>query len=334
MLQLVAPKTFKVSSPVLTDLAGRDAAYVFIKGTFDLQGRLVSDDEQVPLMAGEVFAGEPDKTELLVPSDITLGKPGTDVLLNAVAWPSQDSAKRNTGEVSLQVGSLEKTIRVFGERIWEHSLWRTRISDPQPFESLPLKWENAFGGSDAVSPEKFEARNPVGRGFFSTEHRRVPEGSRLPNLEYPSALIASWTDLPQPAGFGPIACHWQPRLGYAGTYDEVWQKTRAPRLPKNFDARFFCAAPSDQIVAEHLVGGEEVAITGAHKNDTVHFSLPQWEHDVAYRFGDHTENKTGKVETVSIDLEKDRLVMVWATSFICDQRALKIKEVSIRSTAR
>ena len=35
-----------------------------------------------------------------------------------------------------------------------------------------------------------------------------------------------------PQGFGFIAPHWEPRVGFAGTYDEAWQKNRAPHLPK------------------------------------------------------------------------------------------------------
>jgi hypothetical protein len=54
---------------------------------------------------------------------------------------------------------------------------------------------------------------------------------------------------PSPAGFGPIACHWQPRVGFAGTYGDAWVANRLPLLPDDFDDRFFQSAPG---ISNHL----------------------------------------------------------------------------------
>lgn len=36
---------------------------------------------------------------------------------------------------------------------------------------------------------------------------------------------------------------WQPRLRYAGTYDQHWMDERLPFLPEDFDLRYFQSAP-------------------------------------------------------------------------------------------
>ena len=45
------------------------------------------------------------------------------------------------------------------------------------------------------------------------------------------------------AAFGPVGRHWEPRVRYAGTYDDRWTEDRMPLLPKDFDDRFHNAAP-------------------------------------------------------------------------------------------
>src|SRR5919108_183167 len=85
----------------------------------------------------------------------------------------------------------------------------------------PLVWERAFGGTD-VTPKgpTAEPRNPVGAGFRAPDGQKPLAGMPLPNLEDPFAPISSWKDRPAPACFAPIAENWQPRLSYAGTYDD------------------------------------------------------------------------------------------------------------------
>src|SRR5207302_3596070 len=56
-------------------------------------------------------------------------------------------------------------------------------------------------------------------------------GQRVPNVEYPKSLI-SWKQ-PRPAGFGPIARDWVPRVEFAGTYDEKWEQERLPLLARS-----------------------------------------------------------------------------------------------------
>src|SRR6185312_7848826 len=120
-----------------------------------------------------------------------------------------------------------------------------RVSDPEPFDTIPLIYERAFGGWDRRSEDanehRCEMRNPAGVGFRDRS-LGGDDDLVLPNLEHPDHPFRSYGDAPPPAGFGFIAPNWQPRLALAGTFDVAWDRTRKPLLPKDFDRRFFNAA--------------------------------------------------------------------------------------------
>jgi hypothetical protein len=163
-------------------------------------------------------------------------------------------------------------------------LLSTGMSEPEEFTRLPLTFENAFGGRDAthkdVSLHGWEPRNPVGKGFRvngtnETEKNKALDGWPLPNLEDPACLIRSWKDKPAPAAPGFVCRSWQPRVGFAGTYDEAWMKKRCPILPVDFDNRFFSAAPAGQVCPGYLQGGESVTLTHVTPEGRLSFALPR-----------------------------------------------------------
>ncbi len=70
----------------------------------------------------------------------------------------------------MRVGTvINKRLRVFGDRYWEKGRFGLRMTEPEPFENMPIIYERAFGGIDeqASTPEQLimEERNPVGTGF-------------------------------------------------------------------------------------------------------------------------------------------------------------------------
>jgi hypothetical protein len=59
--------------------------------------------------------------------------------------------------------------------------------------------------------------------------------------------IDPWQDpftRPEPVDFGPLEPSWQPRLRFAGAYDEVERESRHPRLRGDFDYRFYQVSTS------------------------------------------------------------------------------------------
>ena len=268
MLQFVNETGLAGTIFLSPDPDGVDTAYAVVKGTFALDGLAAWGEprpaaEQLPMMPAPEHYGDPATTSVRVPSDLSLVKPATDVLLVGHAhapgaWPVPSV------DVALAAGPLRKHVRVVGDRVWERGGVGYAMTPPASFERMPLVWERAYGGVDSVAGEpRAEARNPVGTGFRDAASELAMDGVALPNLEDPRQPIGSWKEQPAPACFAPLGAHWEPRRSYAGTYDERWQAQRAPYLPTDFDPRFFQLAPPDLIAPGYLQGGEPVEVHGA-----------------------------------------------------------------------
>jgi hypothetical protein len=314
------------------DPDGVDTVYAVVKGTFALGGlaewgEALPAAEQLPVAMAPVHHGEPDASSIRVPSDVGLEKPGTDVLLVGHAyapgaWPVEQA------DVALAAGPVRRHVRVLGDRVWSGAAGET-IPRPAPFERLPLVWERAFGGTDVVDgTPQGELRNPVGTGFRAPDGDRPPDGVRLPNLEDPAHPILSPKDRPPPACFAPVAAHWEPRRSFAGTYDDAWQRERAPYLPTDFDPRFFQLAPPELVVPGFLQGGDPVEVLGARPGGhPLRFRLPAVRVTVAYALDAGTEARTANLDTVLVEPDEMRVVVTWRAALPCDKRALRVREV-------
>ena len=314
----------------MPDPEGIDTMFCIVKATFLLQEQPVLAPEQLPVSFEDQYVGEPGQSSFLKPSDVAQMKPSTDILLIGSAHAPQGSPVRQM-DVSLSVGPVSRTIRVFGDRVWYQGMGSYAMTAPAPFTVMPLTWERAFGGVDWTNGGQIqwhaENRNPVGTGFRVSNGQKKVEGMRVPNLEDPRDLISSIHDRPAPANFGPICAHWEPRRNYAGTYDAAWQKTRAPYLPKDFDSRFFHLAPPELIAPAHLQGGEPVQIFGATPSGVLRFYLPQVRIRSAFRIERNNNVRPAVLDTVILEPDAGRLIMLWKSSFRCDKQALRVREI-------
>jgi len=330
MLQFKNRTPFSGTILVLPDPDGVDTLYAIVKATFVLGEGVVVADKQAPVRQKDEFLGEPGQSSIKAAGDVALTKSGTDVLLVGTAYvPAGKPASQV--DVGFALGPVRKTVRVFGDRVWQSGIVGARISSPQPFERMPLVWERAFGGTDQTTGDPAvlhaENRNPVGSGFRLGNGQRKLEGLKLPNLEDPKQLIAAWKDRPKPAGFAPLCPHWEPRRTYAGTYDEAWQKQRAPYLPSDFDTRFFQLAPPDQVAPGYLRGGEPAEILGATPSGSLRFQLPAYHVQITCRLNNREQLRPADLDTVLVEPDESRLVMVWRAAFPCDKKALRVREV-------
>lgn len=127
--------------------------------------------------------------------------------------------------ISLQIGHIEKSLMVFGDRHWVRTGDRLTISEPATFTRMVLGWSRAFGGTEIVEidEESFidvaDPVNPVGRGFNYlpqieqiSEVMKCPAGYPrfnakrvLPNIEDASKLISNADDAPLPACWAPCS---------------------------------------------------------------------------------------------------------------------------------
>ena len=330
MLQLDNQTPFKATIALLPDRFGIDTLYVIIKATVTLRPGLALAETQVPLTMADEYYGDPSASSLRIASEMHIGKAGTDVILNGSAWaPGGRPTPRS--QVGVAVGGRQKIILVSGDRVWKGG----QPSDPQPFESIPLVWERAFGGVHRRGDQVLaEERNPVGCGFAGGRSTSDMEGLALPNLEDPSAPLQQIGQSPAPACLAPIAPSWLPRRQFAGTYDERWQRGRAPYLPDDFDPRFFQCACPEFAFDRFLQPGEQVQVVGALPDGPIAFTVPESHLSVAVTIEGSMQRPPANLETLLIEPDDNRACFTWRASVPCDRRALKVQTIVVSRAGR
>jgi hypothetical protein len=254
---------FVLEPQLLVDRDGEKLC-AMVKGTFELVGWTSGVDGTGALVVAppgrrrglrpaDVPWGEPERSSVLYPGDYALRKPGTDVVVVAKGHAPGGRPAPHF-DVGVRVGALGKSLRVHGLRVWERG--GSGISTARPVTEVELRYELAWGGSDATEPEALveEPRNPVGRGVVRDASRLTHQPA--PQLEDPAEPIDSAGGRHTPAGLAAIGRHWEPRRRLWGSYDARWLTDRAPLLPDDFDERANqCASPG--LVAQPALRGDE-----------------------------------------------------------------------------
>ncbi|MFT5083970.1 MAG: hypothetical protein ACI9Y1_002022 [Lentisphaeria bacterium] len=318
---------FSLQAVILPNPQGIDSLCVLTSATFKIGTKWVLDEEQSPPQQEDEYWGEPENSSLKYASEYHTGKRATDVVVLGSAYAPTGQSVPSI-DVGVAVGTSQKILRVFGDRQWVNGL----MSKPEPFESMPIIYENAFGGRYVVDGEikSQELRNPVGKGCKGKKSNSDMHGSLLPNIEDPQQLISSMHDTPTPAGFGFIAPHWMPRTQYTGTYDDAWQKTRAPYLPIDFSDEFNSCAPAGLCSQGYLQGGEEVKIVNMHPEGSIGFHLPEIRLKANVRIVRQRDQVLPfNLETVVIEPEQMILKMSWKSILPVNNNASKVQEINL-----
>jgi hypothetical protein len=329
MWQLDNRTPFAAERSWVRDRDGTEIWLVAVKASFDVlpDGRTQVSKVQPPVLHLPEHHGEPGKSSIKYDADLVLTKKTTDVIVVGHAHaPGGQAVVR--ADVAFSVGPLRKLLRVHGDRRWQAG----RITAPEPFQRMPIVYERAFGGSDALSstPDTdWDWRNPVGTGFTAAASHAA--GRALPNIEDPSRPIATWSDRPPPAGFGAIASHWQPRVGFAGTYDERWMKARQPLLAEDLDDRYFQCAPADQQAPQWLRGGEPVAVLGMTPSQELRFTLPRLHlgFETLFADGSREVHAQRRLHTVILEPDFPRVSLVWHSALPCHFKVHKLERTVV-----
>jgi hypothetical protein len=326
MWQVENATPFATSGNWVRDKEGAEVWLVVVRCTFQIRSdstTVVARKQDKPVFA-PVYKGDSVERSLLYDSDFYLDKPTTDVLLHGHAYAPNGKPVTKL-YVGLKIGeAVVKTLQVTGDRIYEKGLIGIRAGIIKPFIKMPITYERAYGGWEPHQPEcpnppEFEMKNPIGCGYFP-----MP-GNLAPNIEYPDSKLRK-----EPAGFGPIPPNWDPRVRYAGTYDEVWREERFPLFPKDLDDRFFLCSPEDQRPRIHLRGGELVELSNLTINGRLNFVLPK----VAFRFETEFLNKPtvihrGTLHSVIIEPDVPRVILVWQTALSAHSDVTKLKKTYV-----
>lgn len=264
---------------------------------------------------------------------------------------------------------LLRTLTAFSLHAW-------RLSRARPITVLPLRFEVSYGGENKVAADSDHARrvpkqhrlpardsggpeagsltahsvyagNPVGIGWNEPWYLRAVRCQRIlaPQLTYPHDQVRAHDPAHRcrPAGFGVLGRAWQPRLAFAGTYDQQWLNERHPYLPTDFDFRYWNGAPEDQQVHPHLAGDETVTLfnmcppktPGAscdgNGNTRLAFRLPGHLPFVLVRFADGQLGElAAKLDTLTIEADLPSSSPESAMQIVCIWRATVASTPAVR----
>jgi hypothetical protein len=228
---------------------------------------------QPDVALGDEHRGDPKTTSLRREGALATFKPRSDLHLDAVAHAPGGIA-REGWPVRICVGDRTKDLAVRGPSAWTWRGGRWQREREAPCTEVPLTWERAFGGAHVVDGARVaEERNPLGTGFLppgiptdgvwaAPQVLRADEPEHRPGERY------------DPQGVAPLGRDTAWRLDHAGTYDDVWRRTRWPRLPDDFDMRFYNSAHPDLVYDGYLRGDERVELVNLDPGGTLRFALP------------------------------------------------------------
>jgi uncharacterized protein YjbI with pentapeptide repeats len=295
---------FLVGAKVTSRRPPEPEMVVIVRAKFTLRpGEPLGLPEGHPALAqgtlrGDVFRDDDDDQtgDLLYASDFADFKPQADVLLRGTC---HTPGKKRLTEcpVRFSVGKWTKILRVVGHRIWMDEILGPTMSDPVPFDRMPIDDRHAFGGPG-------HPQNPVGRGYETRE---------MPTVLHADDVLESRSDRPSPAGFGPWSPNRPERRAKLGKkYGKEYQKHRKPYYAEDFDWSYFNAAPPDQQIP-HLQGDEELVFQNLHPDaEVLRARLPGLRiRAFAADPGGPLREVPMVLDTLQADLDEGALYLAW-----------------------
>jgi hypothetical protein len=251
-MEVVSVCPLRVAAIVWQPRAGAWALTVACKATYTLApGESPLAPEQDEPNQADFYWNDDERRSLYLASDLAPFKRLADVILGGSAYAP---GRRPVGSLlaRLTVGEIDKSIAVFGDRVFTH---QGELLGPAPFVRMPLLWERAGGGPGTA--------NPV--GVSPNAAPDVQGMSPLPNLQAPGAYITTRRDLVEPVAFGPIPPIWPSRMQKLHRHAVRWSHRRwhEQPLPDDIDAGYFNAAPPDQQRSE-IRPDERIALENLH----------------------------------------------------------------------
>lgn len=271
-------------------------------------------DEQLPPAMADQHWADPAASSLRYAGQGVVLRPGADIYLQGSAWAPK-SRKVTKLQTRVHVGPCSKEVHVVGDRRWVRGILGLKASSPQSFVSMPLLYERSFGGTARADDGRIlaqEPQNPVGCGVYAKRKNAIHQP--LPNLEEPGKPVKSWKRRRTPCGYGPIPSSWQPRLSFAGTYDQQWVEERIPLWPHDINPRFFCAAAPGLIAPAMLQGGEVVELEGFSPEGAFRFKLPEYRILAKSIYHGRIIRKIMELEGVLLEPDEQAVTLFWRRS--------------------
>lgn len=275
--------------------------------------------EQAPVAFADVPFGDAALSSTRYEADVAPVKPGAEIVVNGSAH-APGGRPATAVRAGLQAGPIRKVLTVTGDR----AVAGGGFSAARPFRSMPIVWERAYGGTPADGSG--DLRNPVGIGYRGAASADREARSEAPNVTYAGEEARAPSDRPRPAGFGAVGRGWQPRLGFAGTYDKAWLEEQWPLPPRDFDPRHHLCAPADQQLPG-LAPGMAFTLVNLTPDGRWQFCLPRIAAPLRLIFDDRVEETAFAPDTVLIEPDLRRLTLKARRAFITRRNVPALREI-------
>lgn len=302
--------TTTAPASLLKTTFGKDhmLAAVIARPTFRVEG-----GQLVPTPDFEWPGNQPaNRPEDAMPPDMPFLTGGIDVLVMGSLWqPNAWPGLELTAEIRIGQRYLRR-ITAIGNRCWVHHNGSLVPGYPEPFVSMPLCYENAFGGQAETGQGAIAwPANPSGKGFYLTPERA--EGQPLPNLEDPDHRIASIEDRPEPMATGPYPEGGSLRVESAV---EVDLESDNPGL-KRINPLVFNRAHPQMILepANTPQPGELIEVTHASPHGPLQFLLPEQAFHVQVRLEERSYLFPLHLDLIAVLLDEQRVVLGYRVVF-------------------
>ncbi|CAM2068869.1 DUF2169 domain-containing protein [Sulfidibacter corallicola] len=279
------------------DTHKRPVVVAVARATFSIRNGEVlrPTQEQKPVAARDGYYGEAGASSLLRPSDLAISKPRSDVFINALAH-APDGKPAPMWLAEARVGMLSQALKVFGKRAWRFDTEKGwLITDPKPTVVVPLRYENAYGGSYEHGGETIAfPHNPLGSGYVVPEHLAQDRTYKAHQIEAPGFPVTEPGQVVMPAGFGPVYADW--------------------RIPRPDDSPYasYNAAHPNMVYPGHLQGNEEVVLQNLTPDGRLDFRLPSYRMLVLVRYSDGGLLPAEmKLDTLAIDVPAMEVYATW-----------------------
>ncbi|MES2262216.1 MAG: DUF2169 domain-containing protein [Pseudomonadota bacterium] len=311
----------------------RSHVLVIAKGSWRLStGRLAPAEQQVGLHMQQLslclgdLELDPVQEQTLRPRlaeqivwldhDLAPPKPAFDVIVAGYVTAPPDHSHPFI-EAGVRIGTQVGSMRAHAPRYW-HRRWigyEARSLAPQvrrvPVSYALADWDAGFSIKKSDDPADTPACLPwieaLNAPSARRSHARVPAG----------------------LGFWPEnAAH---RSIHTGTYDDAWQKERAPDLPPDFNPRFYNAAHQDLQLAQAPAAGTPIRLVHLAEQAIVDCAFPALALSVQARTasGDTHAPLAMRPDTLVIEPEHDRLSVVWRVLIPAGTQAHSVRTVRL-----
>ena len=297
--------------------------------TYD-QGQWHLADEQLEPPHHDRYQFDDPASPLLLPNQLSFNKGQTDFIFDACATSRSAPVTELPVSVSILSAGVVRSIEL--DVVGDQHIDAQGISRRNPFNSMPLGFERAYGGGYQLGGGLHTNEiHPEGRGYLPDQkHIQLLEhGVWLPNCYAKGESSLHYSHIKACVALGPMPVTHQARRQYAGTFDKSWQEARAPYLPDDFHPLFFQAGLEALRWDGMLSSDFQLQLTNLGGLDDCVCPVPKLLLDVEFRQGRIT-GQVMDLHTVFIQPGLNTVHLIFGHSFLMPPSVSDLRLITVR----